>query len=72
MKKYKINDKVGFMYNHRKSYGHGYIKRISKGLFGAVYWVVQVKTLDMHKVRENDIIGVLEPNVTTTNKKRTK
>ena len=59
--KYKINEKVEFVYGHRKHYGHGFIKRVRKGLFGVVYWVVQVKTLDVHKVRERDIFGVVTP-----------
>ena len=61
MKKYQINDKVEFVYGHRKHYGHGFIKRACKGLFGVVYWIVQVKTLDVHKVRERDIFGVVTP-----------
>lgn len=62
--KYKINEKVEFVYGHRKHYGHGFIKRVRKGLFGVVYWVVQVKTLYVHKVRERDIFGIVAPKET--------
>lgn len=66
MSKYNINDRVSFMVPTRvdkSTHYVGYVKKVTKGLFGYKYAIVVVKTDTIFFVPEKHIFGIVEKKI---------